>query len=354
MFFTCTQRRHVTTLAASGSRSHINVCRAGNGSPRPIVTSRMASTSSFSGAVLPKTGPELTAAAQDLEAREAKIAAMLAAAESQLNKLAEDYRGRSGRRNEADTNKTKRLKDDVFDLKNGEFPDEAIKRRRHERRVQKEAATAAASAASHASHHSSQTDARSPQHSRAVGAAGGSAAGGGGGAGADDAAPDDEEDEHLPEDVDKHYYRVSDVQKAFHDSVLGDVLAGRGGVSIGGGYWRYDPPHFAAEGGAAKCVGLVPLLVYDPQRTFGCPHGLWRSPHHLIRPPPLLLRNRRWIAHPWAARRRKRGSGGCVGIGIVGAAPIRACGKSSRWRHGVLSTRECPTRSAGGERALRQ
>jgi hypothetical protein len=163
--------------------------------------------------------------------------------------------------------------------------------------------------------------------------------------GADDAAPDDEGDEHLPEDVDKHHYRVSDVQKAFHDSVLGYVLAGRGGVSIVGGYWRYDPPHFAAEGGAAKCVGLVPLLVYDPQRTLGCPHGLWRSPHHLIRPPPLLLRNRRWIAHPWAARRRKRGSGGCVGIGIVGAAPIRACGKSSRWRHGVLSTRECPTRS---------
>jgi len=234
----------------------------------------MASTSSFSGAALPKTGSELTAAAQDLEAHEAKIAAMLAAAESQLKKLAEGYRGRSGRRNLADTNKTKRLKDDVFDLKNGEFPEEAIKRRRHERRVQKEAATAAASAASHASHHSSQTDARSPQHSRAVGAAGASAAGGGGGAGADDAAPDDEEDEHLPEDVDKHYYRVSDVQKAFHDSVLGDVLAGRGRVSIGGGSWRYDPPHFAAEGGAAKCVGLVPLLVYDPQRTFGCPHRL--------------------------------------------------------------------------------
>ena len=92
----------------------------------------MASTSSFSGAALPKTGSELTAAAQDLEAREAKIAAMFAAAESQLKKLAEDYRGRSGRRNEAGTNKTKRLKDDVFDLKNGEFPDEAIKRRRHE------------------------------------------------------------------------------------------------------------------------------------------------------------------------------------------------------------------------------
>ena len=35
-----------------------------------------------------------------------------------------------------------------------------------------------------------------------------------------DAAPDDEEDEHLPEDVDKHYYRVSDVQKAFHDFIL--------------------------------------------------------------------------------------------------------------------------------------
>ena len=316
------------------------------------MTSRMASTCCFSGAALPKTGSELTAAAQDLVAREAKIATMLAAAESKLEKFAEKYKGRSGRRKGADTNKTRKLKDDVNDLKNGEFPEEAIKRRRNERRAQKEAATAAASAASHASHHSSQTDARRSQHSRAVGAAGASAAGGGGGA--DDAAPDDEEDEHLPEDVDKHYYRVSDVQKAFHDSVLGDVLAGRGGVSIGGGYWRYDPPHFAAEGGAAKCVRLVPLLVYDPQRTFGCPHGLWRSPHHLLRPPPLLLCNRRWIAHPWAARRRKRGSGGCVGIGIVGAAPIRACGKSSRWRHGVLSTRECPTRSAGGERALRQ
>ena len=192
--------------------------------------------------MLLKTGAELTAAVEDLEARRAQIASLIASTESKLADLADKYKGRSGRRNGIDTAKTNTLKDALLDLNNGELPTEAIERRRRERRDQKAAATNAASAESHAKHHSSLTDVRSPDQRRAAGAA---AAGGGvgGGVSSDDPPPDDAEDNLLPEGVDKYCNRVSDVQNAFHDSVLAvrkrraPAAAAAGERRLGGGGW---------------------------------------------------------------------------------------------------------------------
>ena len=133
------------------------------------MTSSTPSASGIIAAMLPKTGAELTAAAEVLEARQAQIASLLVLTESKLAALADKYKGRRGRRNGPDTAKTNTLKDALHDLKNGELPTEGIERRRRERRDQKAAASTAASAETHAEHHSSLTDVRSPDQRRAAG-----------------------------------------------------------------------------------------------------------------------------------------------------------------------------------------
>jgi hypothetical protein len=74
--------------------------------------------------------------------------------------------------------------------------------------------------------------------------------------------------------VGKRYFRASEAQKAFNAWAQEEALHGRGGENVGGGYWRYTPKHFVQLGGAADTVGVEALVIYDPQRTYGCERGM--------------------------------------------------------------------------------
>ena len=147
-----------------------------------------------------------------------------------------------------------------------------------ERRRLAAEAQASRAAVRPAQRHAAKPDGR--QHSGSAAAAAAAAAPRRGAAAVQ--PPDDNENEQLPEDVDKRYFVASAAQKVSNAWAQDEALHSRGGENIGSVFWRYAPRHFVLLGGASDTVGVESLVVYDPQRTYGCERGVcpvhgWRN-----------------------------------------------------------------------------
>ena len=168
----------------------------------------MASIAAASSAAPIDHASEVAAAGDDLATAQAAMTAQIVVLEGKLAQLTAKYSGRRGRREKPDSQRTAQWKEDIQDLRNGEWPAAAKARRREERRIEAQAAAALAKngAAANAAHHAAPTDARGPGFRVAApvltSAGGGSGGGGSGGAGAGAGAaneepPDDSENDAL-------------------------------------------------------------------------------------------------------------------------------------------------------------
>ena len=178
------------------------------------------------------------------------------------------YAGKRGRYPSGDSRKRSTAEEALKYLLDGFTLQEGRDNAAAERRRLAAEAQASRAAAGNAQHHAAKPDGR--QHSGAAAAA---AAAPRRGAAADQ-PPDDDENVQLPEDVDKLYFVASAAQKVFNAWAQNEALHSRGGENIGGGFWRYAPKHFVQLGGASDTVGVESLVVYDPQRTYGCERGV--------------------------------------------------------------------------------
>ena len=287
MFCTGNERRYVSTLPPSrlpAVRAQTRAHALGLGklefpaipllSSDPVVmaTSGSAVVVKRYYATLEEAAADLGETQASLVERQARIRREIAANEAVLAALKTKNKGRSGRYNSADKKKKNTADTNLKYLRDGKLPEEARQERMAEHERMKNAPKPAASAASHAAHHAAASDGR---HRGGGAAAAASAAGGQ--AAVDAAArgggPDDEENAELPEGVDKRYFSASDAQRAFLAEVLPDALNGRGGRHLGSGYYCYSPLDCVELGGDMSTVGVSELIIFDPNRAFGCGHG---------------------------------------------------------------------------------
>lgn len=214
---------------------------------------------------------QLAAAGAAQAARAAQIKADIAKHERVLEKLRAQHLGKRGRYSSSDTNKKKTADEALKYLYEGCLLAEGRAAAAAQRRRLADESQAAIVSQSGAAHHAAPPDARQHYGFAAAGAAARAAAAPP--AALDEQPPDANENDELPEDVDKRYFSAASAQTKFNVWAQNEARAGRGGENMGGGYWRYVPPHFVQLGGSASTVGVDPLVVYDPHRTYGCGHG---------------------------------------------------------------------------------
>ena len=191
--------------------------------------------------------------------RQAKIDALIAEKQGQLDKLTKGAQKKRGRPNAALASRKATLNGAILRLQRGLLPDErdpAHTTPRTEDELR-------ASAAQHPQHHAAAGVAPAGraaicQPEARVGGAADAGGGARGGQGADGAARDarddagDDEDD-VPDAAFQQYYAVSHAQKDFNTRVARDYLKGdRDRKEI-----KVEPPELLASGCKSACIGLL-------------------------------------------------------------------------------------------------